>query len=174
MLCVIWARLYGRDYLLRNNIRFPVIPGGSEDIYFTGLAEVLQPRSYVFFGPFHHYWQRTGSLYHQKSNGFYYVRSYRLLFDELNARCISLDGLKLFYCGLVSIDSQENYDFIRSYLLDAGPAILDYPDHYTILDNLLFKAVLASPDYEDFLAHHHPNLAIEYLRNHLKSKEKNA
>jgi len=174
MLCVIWARLYGRDYLLRNNIRFPVIPGGSEDIYFTGLAEVLQPRSYVFFGPFHHYWQRTGSLYHQKSNGFYYVRSYRLLFDELNARCISLDGLKLFYCGLVSIDSQENYDFIRSYLLDAGPAILDYPDHYTILDNLLFKAVLASPDYEDFLAHHHPNLAIEYLRNHLKSKHKNA
>jgi len=173
MLCVIWARLYGRDYLNRNDIRFPVIPGGSEDIYFTGLAEVLQPRSYVFFGPFHHYWQRTGSLYHQKSNGFYYVRSYRLLFDELKRRGIPLEGLKLFYCGLISIDSKDVFDFIRQYLQDAGPYILPYPEHYTVLDNRLFDAVLSSPDYESFRAHHHANLAIEYLRNHLKNRQSN-
>ena len=170
MLCVIWARLYRRDYLLANQIRFPVVAGGAEDIYFTGLAEVLQPRSYVFWGPYHHYWQRAGSLFHQQDNGFYYVQSYRMLYRELVARGISLDGLKLFHCGMVTIDTPEKFDLIRSYLLEAGPAILEHPDHYTVLDNLLFEAVMESPDYASYRARHHANLAVEYLRARLKHR----
>lgn len=173
MLCVIWARLYKREYLISNDIRFPIIAGGAEDIYFTGLAEVLQPKSYVFFGPWHHYWQRAGSLFHQKDNGFYYVQSYGLLYDELVRRGIPLDGLKLFHCGMVSIDSQEKFDIIHDYLVKAEEAILGHPDRYTVLDNLLFKAVTGSADYADYRAKHHPNLAVEYLRNQVKSRQSN-
>ena len=174
MLCVIWARLYSRDYLVRNDIRFPIIAGGAEDIYFTALAEVLQPRSYVFFGPSHHYWQRAGSLFHQQDNGFYYIQSYRLLYRELIARSIPLEGLKLFHCGMITIDTQDKFDLIHGYLQEVGDPILKHPDHYTVLDNLLFDAIMGSPDYASFRAKHHPNLAVEFLRTQLKNKQSNA
>lgn len=173
MLCVIWARLYKRDYLVKNHIRFPDIRGGAEDIYFTAMAEVLQPRSYVFFGPFHHYWQRAGSLFHQKSNGFYYIQSYRKLYQDLLAKGISLHGLKLFHCGMMEVDTPEKFDFIRSYAQDIAPLVLEHPEYYTEHDKLLLDAVLACPDYDSFLASHHPNIAIDYLRHHLKTKKSN-
>ena len=174
MLCVIWARLYKRDYLIRNNIRFPIIGGGAEDIYFTALAEVLQPQSYVFYGPFHHYWQRMGSLFHQKSNGLYYVQSYRMLYDELKARGVPMDGLKLFHCGMIEVDTPEKFDTIRSFALEVNPLVQQHPEYYTGHDLLLLAAVVESPDYESFLEHHHPNIAVEYLRNQLKNKQRNA
>ena len=174
MLCVIWTRLYKRDHLVRNEIRFPVVKGGAEDIYFTALAEVLQEKSYVFFGPFHHYWQRAGSLFHQRENGIYYVQSYRMLYDELVRRLIPLDGLKLFHCGMITLDTPEKFEAIRSYLLEVGPAILSHPEQYTVLDNLLFDAVTESPDYESYRAHHHPNLAVEFLRSRIKDKQGHA
>lgn len=174
MLCVIWTRLYNRDFLVRNNIRFPIIGGGAEDIYFTALAEVLQPRSYVFFGPRHHYWQRAGSLFHQKSNGFYYVQSYKLLYDELLKRGVALDGLKLFHCGTLEVDTEEKFNFIRAYAQKIDPLVKQHPEYYTGHDLLLLDAVLSSPDYSSFLSAHHPNLAIEYLRKHLKNQQNHA
>lgn len=169
----VWARLYKREFLLRNNIRFPDIPNG-EDIYFSGLAEVLQTQSYVFFGPCFHYWQREGSLSHQKNNDIQYIQNCRLLYRTLVARGVPLDGVRLFRFWVGSIDSREEFDLIRSYLLEAGGAILDHRDQYTVLDNLLFDAVLSNPNYESFLAHHHPNIAVEYLRSRLKSKQSHA
>ena len=174
MLCVIWTRLYNRDYLVRNNIRFPIIGGGAEDIYFTALAEVLQPKSYVFYGPFHHYWQRTGSLFHQKSNGLYYVQSYRLLYQEMMARGVSLDGLKLFHSGMIEVDTNEKFELIQNFALEINPYVQQHPEYYTGHDLLLLSAVLESPDYDSFLAHHHPNIAIEYLRTQLKNKQSHA
>ena len=174
MLCVIWTRLYRRDYLLRNDIRFPVIAGGAEDIYFTALAEVLQPRSYVFFGPYHHYWQRTGSLFHQKSNGYYYVQSYRMLYDELVARGISLEGLKLFHCGMIEVDSQEKFDFLRSFALQVNPYVQQHVEYYTGHDLMLLAAVTECPDYAAYLAQHNRNLVVDYLRGRFKNRPRHA
>lgn len=170
MLCVIWARLYRRDFLVNHQIRFPDVKGGAEDIYFTALAELMQEKSYVFFGPFHHYWQRAGSLFHQKENGIHYVESYRLLYRELVSRGIPLDGVKLFHCGMITLDKKEKFMAIKDYLLETGDAILQHRDYYTVIDNLLFDALMDSADYETYLAHHHPNLAVEYLRAQLKKK----
>lgn len=174
MLNVLWARLYKRDHIVDNGIRFPEeIRHGGEDAWFIGLTELLQPRSYVFPGPFYHYWQRLGSLAHSEAKDFSYIRSYRLLYEELVARAVPLDGLRLFGCGFLNVDTREKFDFIRSYLLEAGSVILDNRDNYTVLDNLVIDAVISSPDYETFRAHHHPNPAIEYLRGRLKNNKAN-
>lgn len=168
MLSVLVLRLYKRSYIIQNGIRFPDLRHGGEDNYFVSLAEVLQPSSFVFLGPYYHYWQRKSSLAHKESKGFSYIQSYRLLFNELVARNISPEGLRLFYCDIFSIDSREVFDYIKSYLIEAGDSILLHRDLYTVLDNLLFDAVLSSPDYETFLANHNPNIAIDYLRSRLR------
>ena len=170
MLSVLVLRLYKRSYIIQNGIRFPDLRHGGEDNYFVSLAEVLQPNSYVFIGPYYHYWQRKGSLAHKESKGFSYIQSYRLLYNELIARNISPDGLRLFYCDIFSIDSREIFDYIKSYLMEAGDSILQHRELYTVLDNLLFDAVLSSPDYESFLANHNPNIAIDYLRSRLRQQ----
>jgi glycosyltransferase involved in cell wall biosynthesis len=171
ILSVLVLRLYKRDFILRNGIRFPDLHHGGEDNYFASLAEMLQTRSYVFFGPYYHYWQREGSLAHKESRGFSYIQSYRLLYEDLVSRNVPLDGIKLFYSDIFSIDSREVFDYIKSYLEEAGDSILQHRDLYTVLDNLLFDAVLSNPDYESFLAHHHPNLAIDYLRSRIKKQQ---
>lgn len=167
------TRLYKREFLIRNGIRFPDIDNG-EDIYFSGLAEVLQEQSYVFFGPYFHYWQRAGSLSHLKNNVFKYILNCRLLYRELVARGIALDGLRLIHFWVASIDSQEDFNLIRDYLLEAGPAILEHRDRYTVLDNQFFDVILSCPDYDTFLANHNPNIAVDYLRRRLKNGQRDA
>ena len=80
---VVWARLYKLDYLKANNIKSPLLKGGVEDNFFTGLAEILQDRSYIFHGPFYHYTQREGSLVTRPDTGFLHFESFRLFYDEL-------------------------------------------------------------------------------------------
>lgn len=171
MLSVLVLRLYKRDFIVRNGIRFPDLRNGGEDNFFVSLAEMLQPRSFVFQGPAYHYWQRNGSLSHRAGRGFSYIQSYRLLYDELMSRNVPVSGMRLFYCDIFNIESQEQFDYIRQYLTEAGDAILLQREQYTVLDNLLFDAVLSSPDYDTFVAQHHTNLAIDFLRSRLQKNK---
>ena len=170
---VIWARLYKRDYLSSIGITFPDVKGGAEDIYYAGLAELLQPRSYVFRGPFQHYWQREGSLFHQKTNGFYYIQSFRLLYDELLRRSFPTEEIRLFYAGPMLLDSEEKFDFVRAFLLEIKPQVLRHQELYVAHDLFLLDAVCGSTGYADFLSRHNPNIALAFIRSRMKTLRKN-
>lgn len=170
---VIWARLYKRAYLQRIGIAFPDVKGGAEDIYYAGLAELLQPRSYVFRGPFHHYWQREGSLFHQKTNGFHYIQSFKLLHDELLRRGVPTEEIRLFYAGPMILDTQEKFDFVRAFLLDIEAPVRRHTERYVAHDLFLLDAVCGSSDYADFLSRHNPNIALAFIRSRMKSMQRN-
>lgn len=170
---VIWARLYKREYLSRIGIRFPQVKGGAEDIYFSGLAELMQRQSYVFRGPFHHYWQREGSLMHQKTNGYYYLQSFKLLYDELMRRNIPTEDIRLFYAGPMILDSQEKFDFVRSFMLEIEEQVRRHPHLYVAHDLFILDAVTSSPDYADFLSKHNPNIALAFIRSRMKRPQSN-
>lgn len=169
---VIWARLYRRDYLLRIGIAFPDVKGGAEDIYYAGLAELLQPRSYVFRGPFHHYWQREGSLLHQKTNGFYYIQSFSLLYEELCRRGVPTEEIRLFYAGPMLLDSEEKYLFVREFLQKIDPQVRRHPELYVAHDLFLLDAVCGSTDYADFLSRHNPNITLAFIRSRMKEAKR--
>ena len=170
---VIWARLYRREFLQRTGIRFPDVKGGAEDIYYAGLAELLQPRSYVFRGPFHHYWQREGSLMHQQNNGFYYIQSFSLLYRALLTRGIPTEGIRLFYAGPMILDTPDKFNFVRAFLLEIEPQVRLHPDRYVALDLFLLDAVCESADYVVFLSKHNPNIALAFLRSRMKKAPNN-
>jgi len=170
---VIWARLYKRDYLSRIGIRFPDVKGGAEDIYYAGLTELMQERSYVFRGPFHHYWQREGSLMHQKTNGYYYVQSFKLLYDELLHRGVPTEEIRLFYAGPMILDTQEKFDFVRAFMLEIEPQVRRHPQLYVAHDLFLMDAVTSCPTYADFLSKHNPNIALAFIRSRMKRPQNN-
>lgn len=163
-------RLYRLSYLNDQHIRFPLIAGGGEDLYFTGLAEVLKKQVYVIDGPCYHYFQREGSLVHSKEHAFPYIQNFKAFYDELTSRGISCDDLKMLYCGVIELDTREKFDFIRNYLVEIAPVIRKHPEYYTGHDLLLMDIVLESPDYDTFRQHHHPNIAIEYIRSKMKTR----
>ena len=170
---VIWARLYKREYLSRIGIHFPDVKGGAEDIYYSGLAELMQERSYVFRGPFHHYWQREGSLMHQKTNGYYYLQSFKLLNEELQRRGVPTEDIRLFYAGPMILDTKEKFDFVRAFLLEIEPQVRRHPQLYVAHDLFLLDAVTGSSDYADFLSKHNPNIALAFIRSRMKRPQNN-
>lgn len=170
---VIWARLYKREYLSRIGIRFPQVKGGAEDIYFSGLAELMQRQSYVFRGPFHHYWQREGSLMHQKTNGYYYLQSFKLLYDELMRRNIPTEDIRLFYAGPMILDTQEKFDFVRSFMLEIEEQVRRHPHLYVAHDLFLLDAVTSCSDYTEFLSKYNPNIALAFIRSRMKRPQSN-
>ena len=113
---VIWTRLYKREYLNKYNFRFPIIKCGAEDIYFTYTCDLMQEKSYVFKGPYHHYSKHQTSAMHLKERGFHYFESFRLLYSFLNNHNINLDDIKLFFVESLIIDNEQKFNFIKTYL----------------------------------------------------------
>ena len=173
VLSALCLRMYRRTYLNRHDIRFPLISGGGEDIYFTALAEVLQEKTFVFDGPAYHYYQREGSIVHMRERAFPYICNYKALYEELLRRGIPCQDLKLLYSGIIEIDTREKFDFIRSYLSQVEAIIRRHPEYYTGHDMLLLEAVMESPDYDEYLQKHHPNIAIEYIRSKMRKARNN-
>jgi len=169
MLSALCFRMFNKGFLDKNNIRFPLIQGGGEDAYFTGLSEVLNPEVFVFKGPYYHYFQRDSSVAHSRDRAFPYIQNYKALRDALRDRGIPLDGLRLFYAGALVIDSSEKYDFIRSYLLEIEPQMRSYSWLYTVHDLLLLDVVSECPDYKTFLSRHNPIISVEFIRRMIKN-----
>ncbi|MBP5334274.1 MAG: glycosyltransferase family 2 protein [Bacteroidales bacterium] len=165
---VLWARLYRRSYLTDNNIWFPDLSGGGEDNYFTTLAELPLSDLFVFRGPYYHYFQRDNSLAHIKEAGYDFIKSFKALYDELLLRSLPVQGIRLFYAGPLVIDSEEKFNYIRSFLQEIRQQVLDHSERYIALDLYLLEAVTSSPDYRHFLASHNPNISIDFIRNRMK------
>ncbi len=59
--CMIWCHLYKRDFLIKNNLRFP--EGYiHEDEYFQHVSKNLLENIFAFYGPSYHYRKRHDSI----------------------------------------------------------------------------------------------------------------
>ena len=161
---MVYLRMYRRSYLIENNIRFPDFRSG-EDIFFTGLAEVLQKRSYIFHGPKYHYLQRERSLRRQDMSGFLFLANYKALRDEVISRGIPIDEMKLFQVGLgLRVDSEEKFIFLHEYCKEILDQVMSRLSIYNVFDVYWVKALAMSADYEDFMSNHGATPALKIVR----------
>jgi glycosyltransferase involved in cell wall biosynthesis len=163
---VVWTRLYRLDYLRVNNIKSPLLKGGVEDNFFTGLAEILQERSYIFHGPFYHYTQRKGSLVTRPDTGFLHFENFRLFHDELVKRGLPKGAARLFFCHTkMIIANQEQFAFLRHFFLDVEDEVRAFPSYYSDYDLFLMDAVLECEDYKAWLAKYKPSVLMSFVSN---------
>ena len=162
------CRLFRLRSLRAHQVRFPDMRNG-EDNYFTSLAEMLQPHCYVFRGPCFHYYQRPGSLVHQKGVGYSYILSFKYLYEALVERGIDTEPLRLFYADQIILDSEEKFEVTRSFLTVIRDQVLRHPELYVARDLFLLDAVCACPDYSTFLARYSPNIDLCFLRHRMRS-----
>ena len=144
---VVWTRLWRRDYLVRNRIRWGDIPVAS-DVVFSGLGALLTDKAFVFRGPAYHYVQHEDSLMNQKGRGFLDIRSFSLLYDELTKRGFDLAGLRLFYLGPVLINNEDEFDLLKSFFTKIKDQINRESNLYVAHDLFVMDAVLKCDSFK--------------------------
>lgn len=160
---VLWERLYRRSFLLENDVRFVNVKSAS-DVAFTGLTTVLREKGLIFCGPFYHYVQRADSLMKLGDRGFLDLAAFDALYDELVARGIPRDGLKLYYIGPVLLDAESKFNALRSFFLKAAPDIRRGPALYVPHDLFLMESVLSCPDYAAWRSRYGVSTMAAFIR----------
>lgn len=170
-LSVIVARLYSRNFIMKHGLRFPVIKGGGEDIWFTAACELHLDRIYVFRSPYaYHYYQRPASVSHTSSKGFHYLENFSALYDYLVAEGIQTDGLRLYFVESLVIDSEDKFTFVKDYLLRIRPQFMRNLQYYNEQDKFLMKIACECSDYAAFRAEYSPNISISFIRQRMAQK----
>ncbi len=161
---VVWSRLYRKDWLDANDIRFPDTRLGGGDVTFTGLTTLLFDEGYVFRGPWYHYFQRPTSLMRNKEYNYWNILGFKFLYDELNARGVSMDGLRMFFAGPIMVDSEQKFDILHSFFPKIQDAVLSRRELYTPLDLFTLETICSCESYSDFRQKYSPNLAATFIR----------
>ena len=151
----VWCRLYKLQYIKEQGIRSPLLKGGVEDNYFTAMAEILQERSYIFNGPFYHYYQREGSLVRQPDAVYHHFENFRIFLDELHRRNIPPHAARRYYTlANLSVGTSERFSFLKRFFEDVESDVRACPKLYSSMDVFMMKAFLTSPDYDSFKSHY--------------------
>lgn len=160
---VVWARLYRLQYLKDHGIRSPQLPGGVEDNCFTALAEVLQPRSYIFDGPDYHYYQRADSISHGNGDSYYYLPVFRIMTDSFRERNVPPDAAKRFYClDRLKIDGREMFDQAHAFFSDVEAEALAAATLYYPYELFVMKVLASCPDYRSFRRRYFPSMKMNW------------
>ncbi len=168
---VIWTRLYKRDYLKKYNFKFPMVKCGAEDIYFAYACDLIQGKSYIFKGPYHHYSQHQTSAMHLKERGFHYIESFKLLYELLNKNNINLDNIKLFFVESLIIDTEQKFNFVKNYLVQIEDVFNKNINIYNEQEKFLFKIMKESSDFKYFTSKYNPNISLSFLKSRMVIKK---
>ena len=167
---VIWTRLYKRAYIEQYRFRFPQVKCGAEDIYFAYACDLMQEQSYIFKGPYHHYFQHSSSAMHKKERGYYYFESFKLLYNFLTKQNVNLDNIKLFFVESLIIDTKQKFNFIKNYLLETEQVFIKNINIYNRQEQFLFKILKESNDFEAFISKYNPNISLSFLKHKMTFK----
>lgn len=162
---VVWARLYRLQYIKDNGIRSPKVQGGADDNYITALAEILQPRSFIFLGPYYHWYQRPGSLSHGDKNEhvFNHIYAFREMLSAFRYKGIPPSAAKRFsYLFELKIDRKEVFDLARSFFVEAESDIMACPNLYSPRELFLVEMIMACPDYKTFRRRFFPSVRTNW------------
>ncbi len=167
---VIWLRLYRRDFILNNDIFFPIGLPFSEDAFYTSLAAAYLSNEYVFRGPYYHYQRREGSLSNIPNSGYYSIIAFRDLYNELHKRGLSHEGFRLFYSGPILLDSVDKFCEIKEFLMEIEQEVNNYRELYAPFDFYLLSLLASCPNYEEFSKNYSPNMMLDFVMS-LKMKK---
>ena len=168
---VIWTRLYKREYINKYNFRFPIVKCGGEDIYFTCVCDLMQEKSYIFKGPYHHYRQHKTSTIHLKERGFHYIENFKLLYNFLKSHNINLNDIKLFFVESLIIDNEHKFNFVKNYLNEIENIFNKNINIYNEQERFLFRIIKESPDFKYFISKDNPNISLSFLKNKMVIKK---
>lgn len=174
--CLLWARLYKRDFLEKYNLRLSSMRTTCDDYIFHYISHIYTDKTFVFMGPVYHYRIHqesiTGQAKKEKCWDIQFIKAYDVIYDYYKEHGF-LDHLPIKIFNTMScfmIDNAEKFEIYRVYFMKVRDFINKNAEVYNEIDKYVLEIVTECQSYEEFKSKHGANLTVDFL---MKSKRKN-
>lgn len=169
--CLLWARLYKRDFLEKHHLRLSAIRTTCDDFIFHYISNIYADKTFLFYGSVYHYRLRgdsiTGLAKAQKSWDLQFMKAYDAIYDYYNKHGFLKNcPLKLFnMMSFFAVDSEEKFNFYHAFFNKIEPYFRENEQLYNEMDKHFRKIILDCKDYNEYRTKHIANVTVDYLRN---------
>ncbi len=165
---VIWARLYRKSYLDKNNLRFVNLKA-CEDFVFHYITHAHTDKIYAFWGSSYHYVIRNESITGQtkvnKNQDLWIMKAYEEIFGYYKEKnLIENSSIKLFNVWPnLTIDTEDKYTFFKDFFIKISTCYFQQ-NLYNELDNFFINNILNTENYEDYKTKFSPSVTMSFIR----------
>lgn len=166
--CFIWARIYRKSFLDKNNLRFLDIHS-TEDVVFNAISSLETERTFVFFGPKYHYninmTGLTGSAKSDDNRDLQHIKAYSLIYDFLKEHNKLDNRLKLFRVyPFMKVDTEEKFREYKQFFEKISDDLKKNENIYNELEKYFANSLLTSTNYEEYIKNYNKVVTIGFLR----------
>ena len=169
--CLLWARLYKREFLEKHHLRLSAMRTTCDDFIFHYISNVYTDKTYLFYGSVYHYRLHSGSITgqakSQKRWDLQFMKAYDAIYDYYKEHGFLQNcPIKLFnMMSFFAVDSEEKFDFYRNFFVKIEPYFQENQNRYNEMDQYFRKIILECADFNEYKAKHIANVTVDYLRN---------
>lgn len=172
--CLLWARLYRRDFLEKNHLRLSPMRTTCDDYIFHYTSNFYCEKTFLFYGLIYHYRVHnssiTGIAKVNKNWDLQFIKAYDAIYDYYKEHHILENcPVKIFnMMPFFTVDTEEKFDVYRAYFLKTAEYFDAHSNLYNPLENYFRATLLESLRYDEYKTKHSSNILAAYLRNKRK------
>ncbi len=168
--CAIWMRLFKRDFIEKNKIRFKPV-NMAEDNVFHYIAHLHADTIFAFCSSAAYHYiihddSLTGVVKANNQRDYFTMKAYDLIFDYLKENnLLEKNKARLFnISGFFKVDTPEKYLLYKTYFRKVQPYLESSKELYNELDTFLMNSILESDSFEDYKQTYPVSVAMSYLK----------
>lgn len=166
--CFIWARIYRKSFLNKNNLRFLDIHA-TDDVVFNAIVDMYVDKTFVFYGEKYHYTVNntsvTGVAKSVDDRDLQHIKAHGMIYDYLKEHNKFDSRLKLFRVyPFMKVDTEEKFDFYKTFFEKIKQDFLANEAIYNDLEKFFAYSMLNSSDYKEYLQNYNKVVTIGFLR----------
>lgn len=169
--CLLWARLYKREFLEKHHLRLSSMRTTCDDFIFHYISNIYTDKTFLFYGSIYHYRLHadsiTGVAKSQKCWDLQFMKAYDAIYDYYKEHGFLQNcPLKLFnMMSFFAVDSEEKFNFYHAFFSKIEPYFHANEKLYNEMDKHFRKIILNCSDYNEYRGKHIANVTVDYLRN---------
>ena len=167
--CMLWARIYKREFLEKNKLRFLNVR--LDDAAFNIIATISTEKTLGFWGEKYHYTVRDKSIT-GKSNAdgvwdLDHIKAFDAVYDYLKEHNRLKKNLKLFqaYSVYFNVDSEEKFNVYKMFFEKIKDDFYNNEEIYSDFEKEFAKSILNAKDFQDYKNNFHGRIRILKLIN---------
>lgn len=169
--CVVWMRLFKRQFLEDYQIRFQRV-NMTEDNVFHFMTNVNASSIYAFRGKYAYNYvlhndSVTGIVKANNQRDYVTMKANDIIYDYLSSHgLLGKTRARVFsVLGFFKVDTDEKFELYKSFFTKIEAFLRQHEEDYNELDLFFADAVLSADSLEDYLSRHPVSVGMAYIKN---------
>ena len=165
--CFIWARMYRKSFLDKNNLR--LLSSHADDVVFNTITTICTEKTFVFNGEKYHYTVNTNGMTGQakelNEKDLNHIKAHSMIYDYLKEHNKLDDKLKLFRVyPFMKVDTEEKFNFYKMFFEKIEADFHKNECIYNDMEKFFAYSILDTSTYEEYLKNYNKIVTIGFLR----------